>query len=400
MNDRIDSQVLLLEPRNCYYGMTPLPDETTFSFVARAALLTGATDLRRVAVDLFESDGSFSHPRARLHGGFRQLTEHLGGFEGIDASSLLDSLSFLPLFRPFLDEGLYRWAQKLSCRSGATGLGKVLRIKHVGALRRTAAVCPECVKFDKTRYHNAYYHRVHQVSAVTICPTHGSTLLTHCPVCNLRLPNIPDEVCRGCGCILTLGYPTNDPTFEAHLRLAKFAEACIAGSMPDLDWRTRLAVLQTRAKQRIGNRSGIVGDNLATFLNRMFGREYLKSLGLATDGDKTIGWPSLAINGQAWIADIGPQLLLISALFDSVADYCSVCETQPRSPGFPHTVQPQRSEIPWKKVIFMDLLRIGDIAMVAERHRISTHAAQCWLAAYPGLSERLEARLRRSRKLR
>lgn len=398
MNNRVDFQILLPEQKSRYFGMTPLPDETSWSFVARAALLTGASDLRRVAFDLFGCHGTFDYPAARLHGGFQQLASHFVGFEGWDVDSLQNSLSFLPLFRPFLSDDRYSAVQRLSCEIGAHGLGKAAGIKRAGLLRRHAAVCLDCLVHDQTKHHVGYYHRVPQVAAVTVCPQHGSKLLSHCPACGLRLPKIPDLSCQGCGCVLRVGDSADDPAFDAHLRLARFAEACFSGTMPIVDPTSRLFVLQKRARERISTRSGLVGDNLATHLNRSFGRDYLNSLGWATDSGKTIGWPSLVINGQAWEVEIGPQLLLIALLFDSVEDFRDACLTQPRSESTQRIVQ-RRAQILWNKEIFFDLIRCGDVAEVAERHHVAAHLVHSWVTTYPGLSARLEARYSRRLKM-
>lgn len=141
--------------------MTPLPDEITYSFAAHAALLTGASDLRPVAVELFGSHSSFEYPAGRLHGGFQQLASHFVGFEeGGDVETLMNSLGFLLLFKPFLPDDQYSTLRQLSCKSGAEGLGKAAGIKRAGLLRHYAAICLDCLAYDKTTHHVGYYHRV------------------------------------------------------------------------------------------------------------------------------------------------------------------------------------------------------------------------------------------------
>lgn len=40
-------------------------------------------------------------------------------------------------------------------------------------------LCPECMKEDRERYGEAYFHRVHQFSGLCVCPRHHVRLLEH-----------------------------------------------------------------------------------------------------------------------------------------------------------------------------------------------------------------------------
>lgn len=389
MNDRVDFEVLQPTQRSRYYGMTPLPDETTFSFVERAALLTGATCSKQVARELFGSISLLGRPAAKVHGGFGQFASHFAGLKGGDLDTLLDSVSFLPLFEPFLTNVQFSLLRERCCESNAHGLGVAARITRPGLFRRYPAICPECLIADKLTFKVGYYHRVPQITAVTVCPEHGHKLISHCPACGARLPKIPEISCSACGCNFGEHGSSQEPLNDASLRLARFAEACFSQAMPVLDTATRLAVLQSRAKERIKNRSGVVGDNLAIHLNRIYGRNFLGSLGLATDSDDTIGWPSLVINGRAWIYEVAPQLLLISALFDSVEDFCNASHRRPRSTP-KQEVSPRRIELLWSREIFYDLIRFRDVELIAERYEVAESVVEKWVDVYPGLRARLE----------
>lgn len=58
------------------------------------------------------------------------------------------------------------------------------RVSKVGE-KDNYQFCPECVKSDIKSYGEPYWHRIHQVPGVLICPIHKTELRETCPVCSI-----------------------------------------------------------------------------------------------------------------------------------------------------------------------------------------------------------------------
>jgi hypothetical protein len=72
--------------------------------------------------------------------------------------------------------------------AGAIGDGvgyAASRLSGTKAGMRSCRYCPECAKEDRMRYGEAYWHRIHQLPGLPVCPTHNTLLTT--PV--WHLPN-------------------------------------------------------------------------------------------------------------------------------------------------------------------------------------------------------------------
>lgn len=58
------------------------------------------------------------------------------------------------------------------------------RVSKVGE-KDNYQFCPECVKSDIKSYGEPYWHRIHQVPGVLVCPIHKTELRETCPVCSI-----------------------------------------------------------------------------------------------------------------------------------------------------------------------------------------------------------------------
>ncbi|MFL5628671.1 MAG: TnsD family Tn7-like transposition protein [Ktedonobacteraceae bacterium] len=92
--------------------------------------------------------------------------------------TLIDNHTLFPFYRPFLKRD---WQQRVrECMQNNDGhvihalLGSTHnKLYSLGYLR----FCPQCVEADRKLFGECYWHRVHQLSCVRICPTHSIPLL-------------------------------------------------------------------------------------------------------------------------------------------------------------------------------------------------------------------------------
>jgi hypothetical protein len=89
---------------------------------------------------------------------------------------LIDNHTLLPFYRPFLSPGqLDVFRGEMLCRTRGALLSRVGNPSRHMALRRLH-FCTECVEDDRKRGEECYWHRVHQVAYVKLCPIHGIPL--------------------------------------------------------------------------------------------------------------------------------------------------------------------------------------------------------------------------------
>lgn len=372
----------------------PRPDETSLGYVARVATVFpehSFNEIARLCFGIRTSTFDGLH-----HFGWGNFTEYLLR-HGCD-SNCIEDFSPLPLFRPFVaPDRLERSLTDALTRQNGTW--NPTRQETSSTFRASPALCPKCVAADCEALGSSWFRRTHQAVSVTTCPEHGCMLLDSCPSCGSHFAKHapPALKCRQCGKTLVATLSAA----PAELAVAKIVRAIYAGSLPSASLALRLATLRTRIAERVHNRSGVVGDNLARKVFQHFGRSYLESLNLAPDKAPCFAWPMLLIHGLHFTDHPTPNVLLISMLFDSVEDYAgALAEQRARI----ETVEPKTSR---------HLIGVCNITpamfRAAFRHTIEEAVARTegnekrlmdWFSAYPRLSARRKAFHARQQLLR
>ena len=193
--------------------------------------------------------------------------------------------------------------------------------------------------------------------------------------------------CRECGAHLGVADEVQGEARALRIRLAQFVAAAFSGSLPCVPVPQRLAAIRDRVAQRVTNRSGIVGDNLARHLVRGFGGDYLKALSLDPREAPALGWPMLMIHGRWMYKNPVANSIVLASVFDSPADYCaSVMDAE----NLPEARLPMQRAIFGGENVSRELLRDSygrPLEMVIRRAGMS-EPTLLWFYAYPGLQER------------
>jgi len=91
----------------------------------------------------------------------------------MDGRHILDDHSLLPFFAPFLPPE--RHSRLLKDMLGDNGPGVHMRAGLMASrvpLPQWLRFCTQCVEADRRKYGECYWHRIHQVPGVEICPLH------------------------------------------------------------------------------------------------------------------------------------------------------------------------------------------------------------------------------------
>jgi Tn7-like transposition protein D/TniQ len=156
------------------YFPLPYPDEFLYSLCARFQDRVGMSYVGLVDHLLFGKGMEkfmFSFPHRVGHFVSQLL---VNTFE--TAEELIQNHTLLPFFLPFLGQ-----ARADDFVSGTEGDGIGLsssRLLGVGTAIRSCRYCPECAKEDRKRYGEAYWHRIHQLPSLPVCPSHMTHLET------------------------------------------------------------------------------------------------------------------------------------------------------------------------------------------------------------------------------
>lgn len=149
------------------------PDELVYSLLARYYVRTGYGVYRSVAEELFENNDVFAEIEF-VH----KLKEDVLALltKDISMEELILSHTMFPYYGRFITKE--RRDKALRAILGMEGnYQKLLPInKNKNRMKRYLRWCPECVRVDRSMYGETYWHRIHQMEGVDVCPVHGCWL--------------------------------------------------------------------------------------------------------------------------------------------------------------------------------------------------------------------------------
>nr|WP_085706604.1 TnsD family Tn7-like transposition protein [Pseudomonas sp. B35(2017)] len=149
-------------------------DETLHSMLSRYARLCGVRSFKAAFAGV-RSPAAFSQSVA-FPSHLADLVEALPCGTGLSVAEVIKRHTLLPYYSPFVSQDQVDQAHALMAGDG-TGL--MLKL-GVNASRLEFACrtryCPECVAQDQVQVGVAYWHRVHMLPGVLVCPHHGTLL--------------------------------------------------------------------------------------------------------------------------------------------------------------------------------------------------------------------------------
>jgi hypothetical protein len=201
-----------------------LPDETIYSRISRYHVLAGhrscittySTLFRRRPFTLGEV------APARLSVLVSRVPNAPRGFLG----ELLRHHTLLPLVMPFLGSKGCDAEEHAYLLTLARGFLTPRRQRGDGDMR----ICAECIRADQEKYGCGYWHRSHQLPAVTACWRHGTKLLCACPTCGNELS--PRELLlrtpwSHCGCGYDVAHHPGEAACQAEIDFAQYAKGIL-----------------------------------------------------------------------------------------------------------------------------------------------------------------------------
>lgn len=158
-----------------HFFPSTFPDETLYSRFARYHRLSGHVDDRD---SLHELVGLHTHvATSDLPSLLQTFVSRIPAAARPSVEELIDANTIFPYFRRFLPSE--RCSRAVTAMSGAStsGLKAALGLvaSRLGA-KSTFRFCEKCIGDDQTGSGQAYWHRVHQLPGVWVCPKHAQAL--------------------------------------------------------------------------------------------------------------------------------------------------------------------------------------------------------------------------------
>ncbi|MDD9267874.1 TnsD family Tn7-like transposition protein [Paenibacillus sp. GCM10023248] len=156
---------------------TPYDEELLYSILSRYHVYSGNRSEYRSLYELFGS--TTTKATIAFQSQLGSLVSKLIPFNcKISGEDLISKHTLFPLFQPFLDESRVNQIKNNMINSSGTGLYSQIGLSQGGiALDYSLRYCTECLREEILTLGEAYWHRIHQVPGVYVCPSHYTVLM-------------------------------------------------------------------------------------------------------------------------------------------------------------------------------------------------------------------------------
>lgn len=155
------------------FFLEPYPDELVYSWFARYGVRTGYTHYRAIAEDLFISNTAKPNLEfiMELNKEAYDMVTKYKPFEDI-----IKQHTMFPYYVRFLPKERRLKAYNLLLKMDKRYNDALYSRKNKTQCRQNLRFCPLCVEEDRNKYGETYWHRIHQLDHIDVCPVHGCHL--------------------------------------------------------------------------------------------------------------------------------------------------------------------------------------------------------------------------------
>ena len=158
-----------------HFFPTPYPDEILYSVLARYSVRCGITSYQTIMESIFGKCSS----RAVMEMPFNlnSLVSNLPVNCPYTADDLIYNHTLYPFFTAFLPKERAEEVKQLMLSEGGSKIyGKAGIIGSRIPLNQYLRFCPKCFEEEQKLYGEGYWHRLHQIPFVMVCPIHKAIL--------------------------------------------------------------------------------------------------------------------------------------------------------------------------------------------------------------------------------
>lgn len=148
----------------------PYPDELLYSACARYAQRVNYPNKKKVMTDLFEKRGLSAivdFPN-RIDMLLSTIQNHV-----YSADEIINKNTLFPFYEPFVNVGRANIIRQ-EMKTGKENHLQTRLARNVNQIKQPVFLrfCPICVEEDRTEFGETYWHRIHQLAGILICPKH------------------------------------------------------------------------------------------------------------------------------------------------------------------------------------------------------------------------------------
>lgn len=150
---------------------TPYKNEVLYSILARYHLRSGNTSYKATMTDLY---GDYDVTAVMdLPANINRLIKNMPTGNKYTVEYIINNHTLYPLYASFLPlERAEKVFNSMVKSNGGDIYSRAGLMASSITMNRYFKFCPQCMKEDLENYGEYYWHRIHQVPCITLCPTH------------------------------------------------------------------------------------------------------------------------------------------------------------------------------------------------------------------------------------
>ncbi|MEG6612509.1 TnsD family transposase [Pseudoclostridium thermosuccinogenes] len=214
-----------------HFFPTPYPDEILYSVLARYSVRCGIVSHQTIMESIFGKSSS----RAVMEMPFilNVLISNLPVNCPYTADDLIYKHTLYPFFTAFLPEERAEEIKQLMLSDGGSKIyGKAGIIGSRIPLNQYLRFCPICFEEEQKLYGEGYWHRLHQIPFVMVCPVHKTLLYNSTVLVRGHNPQayVPAD---SDNCIINESHDYRPDTIEKFILIAQDAKALLENQYPN-----------------------------------------------------------------------------------------------------------------------------------------------------------------------
>lgn len=150
-----------------------------YSVLARYHLYSGNENTKTTMNELFGSETVCAS--TIIPANIKLLSERLPNSNAYSVDYIISNHTLFPYFAPFLPEERYQTIKLMM--SEGNGMSLYMKLGKTASTIKSPfylRYCPQCINEDKAIHGECFWHRVHQVEGIKVCPKHCTLLIESC----------------------------------------------------------------------------------------------------------------------------------------------------------------------------------------------------------------------------
>lgn len=273
----------------CFFPV-PYEDEILYSVFARYHIRSGNTSFKSTINDLFGSTNITAV--MDLPSNLNKLIENLPVGSKYTAEYLIYNHTLYPYYAAFLPPGRAKEVlDSMKMDRGGSIYTQIGIMASSITLNQFLKFCPACIEEDKQRYGELYWHRIHQMSGIFVCPKHYIPIYdSQVPVRSYNKHKYKSASEDNCKVYDVINYPDN--IIEKMVNIAQDTKVLLNSSFEkkEIEWfkEQYLAKLMEMGFATI-NKSISQKEFIKSFID-YYGEGFLRLAQSEVDADSETNW--------------------------------------------------------------------------------------------------------------